>query len=287
MNNIKIGIIGGTGLYSMKELTDIEEVKVETPFGETSDNFIVGTIEGKRVAFLSRHGRGHKFLPSEVNYRANIYGFKKLGVKEIISISSVGSLKEEHKPLDILIPDQFVDLTKIRKTTFFGSGIAAHIQFGNPTCSHLSSYVKKAADSLEIPIKVGGTYVNMEGPQFSTKAESNMYRSFGFDVIGMTCATEAKLAREAEICYVAISFITDYDCWKESEEEVSVEMVIQNLQKNIENAKKLIKETITILPEDRECTCHSALKDAIISDKSLIPPKVKEDLDLLIGKYLE
>ncbi len=287
MNNIKIGIIGGTGLYSMKDLTDIEEVKVETPFGETSDNYIVGTLEGKRVAFLSRHGRGHKFIPSEVNYRANIYGFKKLGIKEIISISSVGSLKEEHKPLDILIPDQFVDLTKKRKSTFFGNGIAAHVQFGNPTCSELTSYVEKAAKSLEIPIKVGGTYVNMEGPQFSTKAESNMYRTFGFDMIGMTCATEAKLAREAEICYVAISFITDYDCWKESEEEVSVELVIQNLQKNIENAKKLIKETVTLLPEERNCACHNALKDAIISDKSLIPPKVKEELSIIIKKYLE
>ncbi len=287
MSNIKVGIIGGSGLYSIKEITDIEEVKIETPFGETSDNYIIGTLGGKRVAFLPRHGRGHRFLPHEINYRANIYGFKKLGVREIISVSSVGSLKEEHAPLDIILPDQFVDITKMRKSTFFGNGISAHVQFSHPTCPQLTSYVKKAADSLEIPVKVGGTYICMEGPQFSTKAESNMYRTFNFDVIGMSNATEAKLAREAEICYVTIAFVTDYDCWFESEEEVSVDLVIRNLQKNIENAKKIIKEVVNLLPEERDCKCHHALENAIMTDKSLIPPKIKKDLDVIIGKYIE
>jgi 5'-methylthioadenosine phosphorylase len=286
MNQIPIGIIGGSGLYNMRELTDIEEIKVETPFGAPSDNYIVGTLAKQRVAFLPRHGRGHRYLPSEINYRANIYGFKKLGVRQILSVSAVGSLKEEHKPLDIVLPDQFIDRTTRRISTFFGDGLVAHIAFGDPVCRELSGFVRQGAENAGIPVKAGGTYLCMEGPAFSTRAESNLYRSWDLDIIGMTNLQEAKLAREAEICYVTIALVTDYDCWHASEEEVSVEMIIANLTRNNENAQKILKETLKILPEERACACQQALQNALITQPDIIPPETREKLALLVGRCL-
>ena len=286
MNQIPLGIIGGSGLYNMKELSDIEEIKVDTPFGAPSDNYIVGTLAKHRVAFLPRHGRGHRFSPSEINYRANIYGFKKLGVGQILSVSAVGSLKEEHQPLDIILPDQFVDRTTRRVSTFFGDGIVAHIGFGDPVCHSLAGFVWQGAENAGIPVKTGGTYLCMEGPAFSTRAESNLYRKWGLDIIGMTNLQEAKLAREAEICYVTIALVTDYDCWHESEEEVSVDIIIANLTRNNENAQKILKETLKLLPEERDCACRHALQNAIITQPDAIPPETREKLALLVGKYL-
>jgi len=286
MNQIPIGIIGGSGLYNMKELTNVEEIKVETPFGPPSDNYIVGTLAKHRVAFLPRHGRGHRFMPSEINYRANIYGFKKLGARQIFSVSAVGSLKDEHKPLDIVLPNQFVDRTTRRVSTFFGDGIVAHIGFGDPVCHDLAGFVWQGAENAGIPVKSGGVYLCMEGPAFSTRAESNLYRSWGLDIIGMTNLQEAKLSREAEICYVTIALVTDYDCWHAAEEEVSVEMIIANLTRNNENAQKILKETLKLLPEDRECACQSALQNAIITQPDMIPAETREKLALLVGRYL-
>lgn len=286
MSQPTIGIIGGSGLYNMKDLTDIEEVKVDTPFGPPSDNYILGTLAKRRVVFLPRHGRGHRLLPSEINYRANLYGFKKLGVKQILSVSAVGSLKQEHRPLDIILPDQFVDRTAGRASTFFGDGVVGHIAFGDPVCSCLVDFIQKGADNAGVSVKQGGAYLCMEGPAFSTRAESNLYRSWNMDIIGMTNIQEAKLAREAELCYATLALVTDYDCWHHEEKPVTVEMIVENLTRNNENAQKILKETVKLLPEDRDCSCHHALKDAIITHPDSIPPATRERLSLLIGRYL-
>ena len=281
----KVGIIGGSGLYQINALKDIKEVDVETPFGEPSDKFIVGNLEGVEVAFLARHKRGHTILPTELNYRANIYAMKKLGVEQLISISAVGSFKKELKPLDIVLPDQFVDRTnQARKTTFFGQGIVAHVSFSEPVCADLRKIIYDTGKKLGITMHDKGTYLNMEGPAFSTRAESLLHKSWGMDIIGMTNMPEARLAREAEMCFAAIALVTDYDSWLE--EEVNIEMVIGNLLKNVDTAKKLIKEIVPQLKSDRKCACHDALKYAIITDKKLIPERTKEKLDIIIGKYL-
>jgi len=285
MTDIRIGVIGGSGLYQMKELSAVEEVLIDTPFGKPSDNYLVGTLSGKRVAFLARHARGHKILPSELNFRANIYGFKKLGVERLFSASAVGSLREELKPLDIVLPDQFIDRTRGRVSTFFGEGLAAHVSFADPFCADLTGRVESAARSIGFPIKRGGTYVCMEGPAFSTRAESHLYRSWGADLIGMTNLQEAKLAREAEICYVTLALVTDYDCWREEEEPVTVEMLIGNLTKNSENAQRIIRAAIEQLSEPSVCQCQSALRSALITDPNVIPAGTRQKLDLIVGKY--
>lgn len=282
----KVGIIGGSGLYQIDGLKDVKEVKVATPFGDPSDSYMVGNLEGIETVFLPRHGRGHRILPTELNYRANIYGMKKLGVEEIISISAVGSFKKELKPLDIVLPDQFVDRTnQARKTTFFGEGIVAHISFAEPVCPGLRKLIYEAGDRLGVTMHNKGTYLNMEGPAFSTKGESYLYKSWGMDIIGMTNMPEARLAREAEICYATVAFITDYDCWHE--EIVTIDMVIKNLTRNAETAKRLIKKAVPMLSGKRDCGCKNALQYAIITDKKLIPKGVKDKLDIIIGKYIE
>ncbi|MBN2383423.1 S-methyl-5'-thioadenosine phosphorylase [bacterium] len=281
-----IGIIGGTGLYEIDGFSDIQEKVIHTPFGEPSDAFIVGLLAGKKVAFLPRHGKGHRYLPHEINYRANIYGFKQLGVERILSFTAVGSMREELKPMDMVLVDQFFDRTKDRKCTFFENGIAAHISFDKPTCADLSAFVFEACRALGVTIHRGGTYLCMEGPQFSTLAESTIYRTWGIDVIGMTNLTEAKLAREAEICYATLALITDYDCWHEEEEAVSVGTIIEYLQTNADNAKKIIKQVIPLISEKRTCACQNALAHAIITNPSAIPAQRKADLNLLIGKYI-
>ncbi len=286
MERVQIGIIGGSGLYQMAGLTGIEEVSVDTPFGKPSDSFLVGTIEGKRVAFLARHARGHRILPSELNFRANIYAMKKLGVESILSASAVGSLQEEHRPLDIVIPDQFFDRTRGRISTFFGDGLVAHVSFAHPICGHLSDKLVSAGKLCGVPVKRGGTYLCMEGPAFSTLAESNVYRSWGMDIIGMTNLQEAKLAREAEICYATMALVTDYDCWHPGHDAVTVDQVIAVLNQNSENAQKLIRETVGLLGEERSCKCGSALKSAIMTDPAKIPAATKEKLGMLIGKYI-
>ena len=281
----KIGIIGGSGLYKIDGLEGVKEVKVNTPFGDPSDSYFVGKLGGIEVAFLPRHGRGHKILPTELNYRANIYGMKKLGVEQIVSISAVGSFKKEVKPLDIMLPDQFVDRTnQARKTTFFGEGIAGHISFAEPVCLELKDIIYNVGKGLGFSMHNKGIYLNMEGPAFSTKGESFLYKSWGMDIIGMTNMPEARLAREAEICYATIALITDYDCWHE--EIVTIDMIIENLNKNIETAKKLIKNLIPKLTGERNCQCKEALKYAIITDKKLIPDTTKKKLDIIIGKYI-
>jgi 5'-methylthioadenosine phosphorylase len=285
-SDIRIGIIGGSGLYQMEGLTNVEEVAVETPFGKPSDLYRVGVLEGKRVAFLARHNRNHTILPSELNFRANIYGLKKLGVEWIISASAVGSLKEEHRPLEIMLPDQFYDRTKARVSTFFGDGIVAHITFAHPVCGLLGGLIEKAGTDVDVPIKRGGTYLCMEGPQFSTLAESNVYRSWGMDVIGMTNLQEAKLAREAEICYSTMALVTDYDCWHPAHDAVTVTDVIENLKKNTENAQKIIRAAVRRLPIDRTCKCGRALKHAIMTDLKKAPETTLQRLDLLLRKYL-
>ena len=285
-NSIGIGIIGGSGLYDMKGLAEIEEVKVETPFGEPSDSYRTGTLEGQRVAFLARHGRGHTISPSELNFRANIYGFKALGVERILSASAVGSLKEEHRPLDIVLPDQFFDRTKARVSTFFGDGLVAHVGFGDPVCPELADVVVSASAECGVPVKRGGTYLCMEGPQFSTKAESETYRSWGMDVIGMTNLQEAKLAREAEICYTTMALVTDYDCWHPDHDAVTVTDIVANLQKNSLNAQSLIKAAVKSMPKDRECGCGHALRHALITDPARVPAATRTRLSLLVGKYL-
>lgn len=286
----QIGIIGGSGLYAMEALTDIEEVRIETPFGNPSDAFILGTLDGARVAFLARHGRGHTLMPSELPFRANIYGMKSLGVEYLVSASAVGSLKEEAKPLDMVVPDQFIDRTKNRVSTFFGEGLVAHIGFGDPVCNALVQVLADAIASLEFPdsnLHRGGTYVCMEGPAFSTKAESNLYRSWDATVIGMTNLPEAKLAREAEIAYATLALVTDYDCWHDDHDSVTVEMVIGNLMKNATNAQKVIREVVRRLSENPpESEAHSALKYAIITPLDKAPAATKEKLGLLLQKYL-
>jgi len=287
MSDVKIGVIGGSGLYEMETLTDVEHIKIDTPFGDPSDEYILGTLEGIRVAFLPRHGRGHRFSPSELNFRANIYGFKTLGVEHIISVSAVGSLKEHLHPLDIVIPDQFFDRTRQRVSTFFGDGLVAHIAFADPVCPKLADLMYQAAVENEASIHKGGTYLCMEGPAFSTRAESNVYRQWGMDIIGMTNLQEAKLAREAEICYATMAMVTDYDCWHEEEEDVTVEAIIQNLQNNAALAKKVIQTVVPQISGKRTCICANALQYALISDPTAIPQTTRDKLDLLVGKYLK
>jgi len=282
----EIGIIGGSGLYSIPGLSDMREVKQDTPFGEPSDAYVLGTLAGHKVAFLARHGRGHRILPTELNFRANVYGFKQLGVERIVSISAVGSLKEEHKPLEFVIPDQFFDRTRHRVDTFFGNGIVAHIAFADPVCPQLSQVVETACKRAGVTGKRGGTYLNMEGPQFSTKAESNIYRSWGMDVIGMTNLQEAKLAREAEICYVTVAMVTDYDCWHPHHDSVTVDQIVAVLVKNAENAAKVVHETIAAMPAGRSCKCGSALAHAILTDRDKIPATTRQKLGLILDKYL-
>jgi 5'-methylthioadenosine phosphorylase len=281
-----IGIIGGSGLYSMPGFEAQEEREMETPWGAPSDPYVVGMLAGREVAFLARHGRGHRLSPSELNFRANIYGFKALGVERILSLSAVGSLKEEHKPLDFVIPDQFVDRTRGRVSTFFGEGLVAHIGFSHPICPQLSRVAFTAAEGAGVTAKLGGTYLCMEGPAFSTLAESNLYRSWGMDVIGMTNLQEAKLAREAEICYVTIAMVTDYDCWHPDHDAVTVTDIIANLTKNAENAAKVVAAAVRSMPETRECKCGSALSHALITNRKTVPDATRKKLELLVGKYL-
>jgi 5'-methylthioadenosine phosphorylase len=283
----EIGIIGGSGLYSMPGLTDIHEVPQETPFGAPSDAYVLGTLEGKKVAFLARHGRGHRILPSELNFRANIYGFKQLGVERILSVSAVGSLKEEHKPLEFVIPDQFVDRTRHRVDTFFGDGVVAHVSFADPVCPQLSESVTAACKKAGVVGKRGGTYLCMEGPQFSTKAESNLYRSWGMDVIGMTNLQEAKLAREAELCYVTIAMVTDYDCWHPHHDSVTVDQIVAVLVKNAENACNVVREAVAAMPKERWCKCGSALEHALITDRKVIPSETRKKLHLILTRLFE
>ena len=281
-----IGIIGGSGLYSMPGFAAQEELSIETPFGRPSENYVIGTLAGRQVAFLARHGRGHRISPSELNFRANIYGMKSLGVERIISLSAVGSLKEEHRPLDFVIPDQFFDRTRGRVSTFFGEGLVAHVSFADPVCGQLSGVVESACRQVGVTVKNGGTYLCMEGPAFSTKAESNVYRSWGMDVIGMTNLQEAKLAREAEICYVTVAMVTDYDCWHDDHDAVTVADIIANLMKNAENACKVVAAAVAAMPAERTCKCGSALSHAIITDKTLVPAAIRQKLSLLIDKYI-
>ncbi|HTT65739.1 MAG TPA: S-methyl-5'-thioadenosine phosphorylase [Bryobacteraceae bacterium] len=281
----EIGIIGGSGLYHMPGFKAEEEVHNETPFGPPSDNYILGELAGRRVAFLARHGRGHRLSPSELNYRANIYGMKALGVERIISLSAVGSLKEEHRPLDFVIPDQFFDRTRGRVSTFFGDGLVAHISFAHPICPELAWVVANACADAGVHATQGGTYLCMEGPAFSTRAESNLYRSWGMDVIGMTNLTEAKLAREAEICYATIAMVTDYDCWHPDHDAVTVNQIIATLSKNAENACAVVAHAVTKMPTERTCACGSALSHAIITDRTLVPADTRRRLGILIDKY--
>jgi 5'-methylthioadenosine phosphorylase len=284
----KIGVIGGSGLYSMPGFELQEEVFLETPFGQPSDAYMVGTLAGKQVAFLPRHARGHKISPSELNFRANIYGMKMLGVERIISLSAVGSLKEEHKPLDFVLPDQFFDRTRGRISTFFGDGLVAHVSFADPICEDLAQVVHAACARVDVTAKKGGTYLCMEGPAFSTKAESNVYRSWGMDVIGMTNLQEAKLAREAEICYVTVAMVTDYDCWHAEHDAVTVTDIIANLTKNAENAAKVVREVVTALDPSaaRPCKCGLALRHALLTDPAKVPAATKQKLAAITGKYL-
>jgi 5'-methylthioadenosine phosphorylase len=281
----RIGVIGGSGLYSMPGFTEQTEVAMETPFGKPSDNYIVGQLEGKEVAFLARHGRGHRISPSELNFRANIYGMKTLGVERIISLSAVGSLKEEHRPLDFVIPDQFVDRTRGRISTFFGEGLVAHVSFADPVCPQLASTLDAACHTAGVNVKKGGTYICMEGPMFSTKAESNLYRSWNMDVIGMTNLQEAKLAREAEICYVTVAMVTDYDCWHPDHEAVEVTDIIRVLTQNAANAARVVAGAVRAMPDTRTCKCGSALRHALITDKSVVPPDTIRKLEPIVGKY--
>ena len=286
MENVRIGIIGGSGLYDMAEVVDRTEVTVTTPFGDPSGPYVIGTLRGKRVAFLARHGAGHKLLPSELNFRANIYGMKTLGVEYILSASAVGSLKEELRPLDIVIPDQFIDRTKGRISTFFGQGLAAHVVFAHPFCSRLSTIAYESGQQAGATVHKGGTYVCMEGPQFSTLAESKLYRSWGADIIGMTNLQEAKLAREAEICYSTIALVTDYDCWHPDHDSVTVEMIIANLTQNAKTAQAIIASAVDALPFERSCECANALKFALITRPDAVPARTLVDLAPIVGRYL-
>jgi 5'-methylthioadenosine phosphorylase len=281
----EIGIIGGSGLYSMPGFEAQEEATIQTPFGNPSDNYILGTLAGRKVAFLARHGRGHRISPSELNFRANIYGMKSLGVERIISLSAVGSLKEEHRPLDFVIPDQFFDRTRGRVSTFFGEGIVAHISFADPICPQLARLLLESCRDAGVNAKPGGTYLCMEGPAFSTKAESNVYRSWGMDVIGMTNLQEAKLAREAEICYVTVAMVTDYDCWHPEHDAVTVTDIIANLVKNAANACAVVGKAVASMPQARTCKCGSALSHAILTDLTTAPDTTRQKLGILIEKY--
>ena len=286
MQRAEIGIIGGSGLYAMPGLSEAREERVSTPFGEPSDAFVLGTLEGRKVAFLARHGRGHRLLPSELNFRANIYAMKVLGVGRILSVSAVGSLQEEHKPTDFLIPDQFIDRTFGRIGTFFGDGIVGHVAFGDPVCATVGAAIAAACDASGVTGKRGGTYVCMEGPQFSTRAESHLYRSWGADVIGMTNLQEAKLAREAEICYATMAMVTDYDCWREGHDSVTLEEILSVLHGNAENAARVVRAAVAGMPAQRTCACATAAQTAIVTQRDLIPAATKERLAPLFGKYL-
>ena len=286
MDTPRIGIIGGSGLYDMPELTDREERTISTPFGEPSGPYVLATLRGRRVAFLARHGRGHRLLPTELNFRANVFGFKLLGVEWVLSASAVGSLREDVKPLDIVVPSQFFDRTRGRISTFFGGGVVAHVAFAHPVCGRLGDVVSGAAELAGASLHRGGTYVCMEGPQFSTVAESNFYRAAGFDIIGMTNMQEAKLAREAEICYATIALVTDYDCWHPEHDSVTVEMIVSNLMRNAEMAQRIIAGAVQQLPIERTCECARALATAIITRPEAIPAAAKERLRPIIGKYV-
>jgi 5'-methylthioadenosine phosphorylase len=283
---VRIGVIGGSGLYNMPGLENAREQRVKTPFGDPSDGLVVGTLEGKRVAFLARHARGHRFLPTEINYRANIHAMKQLGVERIISVSAVGSLQEDLKPLDFLIPDQFYDRTRHRVSTFFGDGVAAHVGFAKPVCGQLTNVLGEACDRAKVRVHRGGTYICMEGPQFSTLAEAHVHRQLRFEVIGMTNVTEAKLAREAEICYATVAMITDYDCWHPEHSSVTLQEILSNLNKNAENAQAVVREAIASMPAERICKCGSALAHAIVTDPALIPAAARKRLNVIAGKYL-
>ncbi|MFC1888375.1 S-methyl-5'-thioadenosine phosphorylase [Thermodesulfobacteriota bacterium] len=290
MKEWTVGVIGGSGLYDMEGFEDREEVEVSTPFGDPSDAYIVGKMDGVKMVFLPRHGRGHRILPTELNYRANIYGMKMLGVEWIISIGACGSYKKELEPLHIVVPDQFFDRTsQARKVTFFGNGIVAHVGFADPVCPDLADVLVRAGQETGAQIHEGGTYLNMEGPTFSTRTESLLFKSWGMDVVGMTNMPEARLAREAEICYATLAMVTDYDCWHQDDdaETVTIEMIIDNVNKNAEASQKIIRRAIGMLPEARGCVCSSALKDAIITDRDAIPGEVLEELRPIIGKYMD
>lgn len=287
MTSTTIGVIGGSGLYEMEGLEDIEQITLSTPFGDPSDKYVTGLLNGVKMVFLPRHGRGHRLLPSEVNYRANIHGMKQLGVKQIISVSAVGSLKEEIVPGNIVIPNQFIDRTKgIRKDTFFGDGIVAHAGFADPVCHSLSDVLYSSALKAGATVHLGGTYICMEGPAFSTRAESFLYRSIGGDIIGMTNLTEAKLAREAEICYGVIALSTDYDCWHETHDDVTVEAILEIIHKNVATAKSIIRHAVGMLADTKQCTCQNAMQYAIVTERSKISEETKKRLSILVGKYL-
>lgn len=287
MAAVKLGVIGGSGLYGMEGLKKTREVAVNTPFGKPSDKFLIGTLDGRRVAFLARHNRKHTILPSELNFRANIYAFKLLGVERILSVSAVGSLREDRKPLEFLIPDQFFDRTRGRHSTFFGSGVVAHVSFADPMCPVLMDVFGQACDQVGVRVYRNGTYVCMEGPAFSTKAESHTYRKLGFDIIGMTNLQEAKLAREAEICYATVAMITDYDCWRPEHDAVTGLEVIENLKQNIANVQKVIREAVRLIPDARTCKCGSALAQSIVTAPGKIPFQTKKKLAAILRKYLE
>ena len=284
---VDIGIIGGSGLYDMDGLAGVREVKVRTPFGEPSDALVTGTLDGIRLAFLSRHGRGHRIAPTDINYRANIYALKTLGVERVISVSAVGSMKEALKPGHVVLPDQFIDHTKRRAGTFFEKGIVAHVAFADPVCGRLAELLHKAAQSVGTTVHQGGTYLCIEGPQFSSRGESFLYRQWGVDVIGMTNMPEAKLAREAELCYATVALVTDYDCWHGSEESVTVEMILATLRSNVAQAKRILRAAVPAAREARTCACGSALQYAIVTAPDRIPPAARRKLQPLIGKYLK
>ena len=283
----EVGIIGGTGLYEMEGFTDVREVPVETPFGPPSDSFRVGSLDGRQVAFLPRHGRGHRILPHELNFRANVFAMKKLGVQWILSVSAVGSLKERYEPLHVLVPDQFIDRTRQRQSTFFGRGLVAHVAFAHPFCRRLSKVMAEACAEAGATYHVGGTYVCMEGPQFSTLAESELYRSWGADVIGMTNLQEAKLAREAEICYATLAMVTDFDCWHPDHDAVTADQIIRVLGKNAETAKGVLRAAVRRLPLPRDCECANALASALITPSDLVPEAVKRELAPIVGRYMK
>jgi 5'-methylthioadenosine phosphorylase len=283
----EIGIIGGSGLYNLPGIERVREVRVATPFGKPSDAYILGNLAGRKIAFLSRHGRGHILLPTELNSRANIYGFKKLGVERIISVSAVGSLQEDYRPMDAALPAQFFDRTRQRVSTFFGGGIVAHISFDTPVCPAVVDVLAGACKDAGVRCHTGGTYVCMEGPAFSTKAESNVYRSWGMDIIGMTSLPEAKLAREAEICYATLAMVTDYDCWHPEHDAVTINLVLEYFKHNVENCQKILLKAVRSMPRQRDCKCSSALAHAILADRRRISPRAKKKLWLLVGKYLK
>jgi 5'-methylthioadenosine phosphorylase len=283
---VRIGIIGGTGLYQMDGFTDVHELEVETPFGRPSDALMVGTLEGRRVAFLPRHGRGHRILPHELNFQANVFALKALGAEWILSVSAVGSLKEQYAPLHVVVPDQFIDRTRQRKSTFFGRGLVAHVAFAHPFCRDLSRLVAESCAEAGATYHVGGTYVCMEGPQFSTRAESELYRSWGADLIGMTNLQEAKLAREAEICYATLAMVTDYDCWHPDHDAVTAEQIIGNLGRNAETARAVLRAAVRRLPTARDCECANALRFALVTAPELVPEKLKRELAPIVGRYM-